>query len=220
MSVIPESTTESQRKGIVNTILMSLAIIAMVLVLFLNKMLSPRVMTIDELHANGAILFDQSRTLPAFTLTTHNNDIFTSESLKGKWNVLFFGFSHCPEICPTTLATLAQVYQQLDKKTRAQTRIIMVSVDPARDTPEALATYVKKFHSDFLGVTGNFTDILRLSRNINVAFNKITTEDDYTMDHSMHIVLVDPRGHYVGFIKPPFEVARLKTVYRSVVKLF
>src|SRR5690606_22138642 len=108
-------------------------------------------------------------------------EIFTEKNLQGKWTLMFFGFTHCPDICPTTLAKLAQVYKQLDTDLQKQTQVVMVSVDPARDTQEKLAEYMPYFNEDFIGVTGEFTEILKFSRNVNAVFNKVVTGDDYTV---------------------------------------
>lgn len=210
--------TPLQKKGIIKTIIVLLVIMAVFFSLFLHKLFSPRVMSPEELQINGAIVFDSPRIIKPFELQSHDGKVFTNENLTGHWTLMFFGFTHCPDICPTTLAKLAQVYKQLDKDVQRQTQIVMVSVDPARDSVEKLAEYVPYFQPEFVGVTGEFTEILTFSRNVNVVFNKVKLEgDDYTVDHSGNIVLINPDGHYHGFLKPPFELARLKTTYSSIV---
>lgn len=209
-----------QKKGVIKTIIVLLVIIVVFLTLFLNKMFSPRIMSVEELRINGAFVFDAPRIIKPFQLNNHLGENFSNEDFKGKWTLLFFGFTHCPDICPTTLAKLAQVYEHLDKDIRKQTQIVLVTVDPARDTEEKLAEYVPFFNKDFVGVTGDFVEILKFSRNVNVVFNKVVTNDDYTVDHSGNIVLVNPDGHYHGFFKPPFELAKLKTTFSSIVTTF
>lgn len=206
-----------QRKGIVKTIVALVVVIFLILAGFMHKMLSPRIMSQEELQINGAIIFDAPRIIKDFSLTDHHGQHFDLQNLQGKWTLMFFGFTHCPDICPMTLAKLAQVYKQLNENLQQQTQIVMVSVDPARDTQEKLAEYMPYFNEEFIGVTGEFTEILKFSRNVNAVFNKVITGDDYTVDHSGNIVLINPDGHYQGFFKPPFELARLKTVYISVV---
>lgn len=213
------NTQEQQKKGIIKTIVVLVIIICLILAGFMHKMLSPRIMSQEELYVNGAILFDAPRIIKSFNLVDQKGEGFTEKNLQGKWTLMFFGFTHCPDICPTTLAKLAQVYKQLDADLQKQTQVVMVSVDPARDTQEKLAEYMPYFNQDFIGVTGEFTEILKFSRNVNAVFNKVVTGDDYTVDHSGNIVLINPDGHYQGFIKPPFEIARLKTVYVSTTKI-
>lgn len=211
-------TTSIQRKGIIKTIIILVVVMLVFLALFLNKLFSPRIMSPEELHINGAIVFDNPRIIKPFELLSHDGGAFTNQNLEGHWTLMFFGFTHCPDICPTTLAKLAQVYKQLDKDVRKKTQVVMVSVDPARDSVEKLSEYVPYFHEDFIGVTGEFTEILKFSRNVNAVFNKVKTDNnDYTVDHSGNIVLINPDGHYQGFFKPPFELARLKTTFSSII---
>ena len=171
--------------------------------------------------ANGAIVFDKPRIIKPFELIDQNAQSFNLDQLTGKWTLMFFGFTSCPDICPATMAQLSQLYKKLDNDIAEQTQVILVSVDPVRDTPELLKTYVSHFQEGFVGLTGEFLNVKRLSDNLNVAFNKVTLDgDDYTIDHSGNIVLINPYGHYHGFFKPPFELARLKLTYQSVVSSF
>jgi protein SCO1/2 len=209
-----------QRRNILRTIWILLAFIAVVIGLFLHKFLSPRVLSPQELALNGAVVFDKPRIIPPFELVDQKGAPFTLERLQGKWSLVFFGFTTCPDICPTTLATLSQWYKTLDKDIQAETQVIMVTVDPARDTPEKLSTYMQHFDKDFIGVTGEFLAIKTLTDQLNVAFNKVTLETDYTVDHSAHLVLLNPYGHYHGIFKPPFQLGQLKTTYQSIVTSF
>jgi protein SCO1/2 len=209
-----------QRRNILRTIWILLAFIAVVIGLFLHKFLSPRVLSPQELALNGAVVFDKPRIIPPFELVDQKGAPFTLERLQGKWSLVFFGFTTCPDICPTTLATLSQWYKTLDKDIQAETQVIMVTVDPARDTSEKLAAYMQHFDKDFIGVTGEFLAIKTLTDQLNVAFNKVTLETDYTVDHSAHLVLLNPYGHYHGIFKPPFQLGQLKTTYQSIVTSF
>lgn len=206
-----------QKRGIWITVASIVVVIIVFFGLFLHKILSPRILSDAELRANGAFLFEQPRLIEDFQLVDHNGEAFTLEDLKGQWTIAFSGFTHCPDICPTTLATLGRVMDSLDDSVRQQTQVIMVSVDPARDTPEKLAEYVPYFHPEFVGVTGEFLQIMGLTRQLGVAFNKVTLEDDYTVDHTSNLALINPDGHYQAFYRPPFELARLKLVHQSIV---
>ena len=210
----------SQKRGIWFTVVGLVAIMSLFLGLFMHKLLSPRVLSSQELAANGAVAFEKPRVIKAFNLVDHNNKPFTLDQLKGKWTLLFFGFASCPDICPTTLAQLSRMMKTLDKDILAQTQVVLVSVDPVRDTPEVLKPYVTFFNPDFLGVTGDFVTIRSLADNLNAAFNKVKLDEDYTVDHSGNIVLINPYGHYAGFFRPPFELARLKVTYQSIVTVF
>lgn len=193
---------------------------ALFLGLTLNKLLSPRVLSEQELAANGAIAFAKPRIIKPFELVTHRGEAFTLEDLQGQWTLVFFGFATCPDICPITLASLSRLQKALDENIAEQTQVLLVTVDPARDTPELLGPYVEHFNEEFTGVTGEFLQIKQLADNLNVAFNKVVTGEDYTVDHSANIVLINPYGHYAGFFRPPFELARLKLTYQSIVTAF
>ena len=210
-----------QQRRILFTVGGLLVFIALVVMLFLNKFLSPRVMSPQELAVNGAVVFEKPRIIPPFELVDHRGKAFTLERLQGKWTVIFFGFTTCPDICPTTLATLSQWYKKLDDDIRAETQVVMLSVDPGRDTPDKLAAYMSHFDENFVGVTGEFLPIKTLSDQLNVAFNKVMLgESDYTVDHSSHLVLINPYGHYHGIFKAPFQLGQLKTTYQSIVSQF
>ncbi|VUD64118.1 hypothetical protein TDB9533_03249 [Thalassocella blandensis] len=214
------NTSAEQRRGIAITVISIVAVMTLFITGFVYKITSPRVMSAEELRANGAIMFDNPRIIKDFSLLNHQGEAFTLADIQGKWSLIYFGFSHCPDICPTTLAKLNQVVGQLDPDIAKQTQVLMVSLDPARDTPDILAQYVPFFNPDFIGVSGEFLEILKFSRNVNVAFSKVKLEDDYTIDHTGNLVLINPKGHYHGFFKPPFELARLKTTYQSIVSQF
>lgn len=209
--------TPSQRRGIVKTVTVLVMLMLVFVGGFFYKIVQPRVMSPIELRANGAIVFDNPRIIEPFSLIDHNGKSFNLNNLENQWTLMFFGFTHCPDICPVTLAKLAQVYKKLNSDIAARTQVVLVSVDPARDTAENMAQYVTHFNPDFIGVTGDFLQIMQLTQNLNVAFRKVVLDDDYTVDHTGNIVVVNPQGHYHAFIKPPFELARLISVYQSMV---
>ncbi len=193
-----------------------LLFIAVILLSFVNRIQQPRVMSSTEMQINGLYVFDTPRDPGAFTLIDHKGESFTKESLKGQWTLLFFGFTHCPDICPTTLSFLAKLKQELATTEAADTQVVMVTVDPARDTPEVLAAYIPYFDPEFTGVTGDFIKILSFARSFNAPFRKVTAADGtYELDHSANVVLVNPRGDYHGFFKAPLDLAKVKVTYRS-----
>ena len=206
-----------QQRGIWITVASILAVITLFMALFLNKLLSPRILSQQELQVNGAIVFDNPRIINEFSLINHDGAPFTLADLKGHWTLVYFGFTRCPDICPTTLMDLNRLLNNLDADIAQKTKVVMVSADPARDTPELLKPYVQHFNTQFTGVTGEFVETMKLAQNLNVAFNKVVMGDDYTIDHTGNLILVNPKGHYHGFFKPPFyELARLKITYSSI----
>nr|WP_084591654.1 SCO family protein [Gilvimarinus agarilyticus] len=190
------------------------------LTLLINKLTTPRIMSADELRLNGAIVFDTPRRFDDFTLLNHKGEPFTRDDFVGQWSLVFFGFTHCPDICPTTMAELDRLVSKLPDDIADDTQVVLVSLDPARDTPDVLSEYVGYFDPEFIGVTGDFLTLRRFANQVNVAFNKVTIGDDYTVDHSGNIVLINPRGDYHGFFKPPFELAKLKATYSSIQQSF
>ncbi len=212
-------TPAKQKRGIKVTIIVIAVFITLVLIGFFNKITTPRQLSDIELRVNGAFVFDNPRMFKPFSLLDHKGEAFEPASLEGKWSMVFFGFTNCPDVCPTTMATLAKLMNNLDQDVLDETQVVLVSVDPARDTPEVLAEYVPYFNPDFIGVTGEFIGIKRLAIQLNVAFAKVVTDQEkgeYTVDHGATVALINPRGHYHAFFKPPLDPARLKLTYSSI----
>lgn len=199
------------QKNIQKTIFVLLLIIAASVGLFVNKMLQTPTLTKEQLKEKGVFLFEQPRLVKDFELLNHKGEKISKADLTGKWSLVFFGFTHCPDICPATLAVLNQMLKDMDAELKQNLQIILVSVDPARDTPEVLGQYVNYFNPEFKGITGGFLTILSFSGNLNAAFRKVPLDTGYTVDHSGNIFLLNPRGDYVGFFKPPFQPAELAT---------
>jgi protein SCO1/2 len=142
-----------------------------------------------------------------FELTDTNGHAFTRHDLAGAPTLVFFGFTHCPDVCPTTLLKLAQVRR---RAAIAGLRVLFISVDPQRDTPSVLGQYVHAFDPQFQGLTGDAATIARLAANFGVAVNRVELPGgDYTMDHSAVVFALDDSAHIAAIFTPPFEVASL-----------
>lgn len=211
----------SQKSGIYKTVFLALGIAVLSLGLFINKILSEPVLNADQLKERGVFLFEPPRLVKDFQLLNHRGEKVSKESLQGKWSLVFFGFTHCPDVCPTTLAMLNKVMGKIkDPEILQTTQVILVTVDPARDTVESLGEYVPYFNSQFIGLTGDFLQILSFAGNLNAAFVKVPLENgNYTMDHSANVFLLNDRGDFQGFIKPPFKAVDFATNYTSARKL-
>ncbi len=222
MTDTPEDNFDlaSRQRGIRNTVIILLLIVATVIGLIVHKVTKPRILDQMELRAQDAIVFDTPRRFSDFELIDDQGEPFTREDLQGKWSLLFFGFTQCPDICPLTLLDLSRLMPALPQEIADNTQVILVSLDPARDTPEVLAEYVAAFNRDFIGVTGEFLTLRRFANELNVAFAKVTQGEDYTVDHSGNIVIINPMGDYHGFFKPPFSVEKLQLTFTSVVRGF
>lgn len=128
-----------------------------------------------------------------FRLTDHNGKPRTLADFRGKAVVLFFGYTHCPDVCPTTLADLAQVMRLLGKDAE-RVQVLFVTVDPERDKPEMLAQYVPAFHPSFLALYGDVQATAQAARAFDVTYQKQPTTSGYNMDHSAGTFLIDPAG--------------------------
>lgn len=211
----------STRKGVRWTIAGVLLFMTVVVTSFIHRVGEPRIMSLAETRANGLFLFDTPRDPGEFSLIDHHGSPFTREDLIDQWTLIFFGFTHCPDICPTTMAELAELKAQLVGTEASDARVVMLSVDPARDTPERLAQYASYFHTDFIGVTGDFTDILSFAQRLNAPFRKVSEPDGaYQMEHSANVMLMNPRGDYHGFFRAPLDIPKMRVTLRSTQYLW
>lgn len=139
-----------------------------------------------------------------FQLTDQNGRPISDADLRGKPFLVFFGFTHCPDICPTTLFEVSEVMRQLGKDAD-RTAALFISVDPERDTPEIMKDYLTSFDPHLRGVTGAPEKIAAVAKEYRVYYKKVpTTGDDYTMDHTAIVYLMDKNGHFVE----PFNMRR------------
>ncbi len=155
----------------------------------------------------AGLLWPDPPVLGPFTLLDVDGKPFTKQEFLGHWTLVFFGFTNCPDICPTTLSTLNQVYEQMrgnaDLFSRLQ--VLFVSVDPERDSSDILRSYIHYFNNAFIGATADKENLQRLTRQFGVLFLKVEIpgETSYSMDHSGSILLVDPNARFVGLFSLP-----------------
>jgi protein SCO1/2 len=167
-----------------------------------------------------ATWFQAPRPLPSFALVDQAGRPFGPERFRGHWTFLFFGFVNCPDVCPTTLATLAQARRTLgDMPAGRVPAVVFTSVDPGRDVPATLARYVRHFDASFTGVTGSKAAIESLTRALGVAvmFGAPDDNGNYTVDHSTGVFLVDPEARIAAMFGVPHEAAVLARDYRRIV---
>jgi len=194
------------------TVFILVALVALVLGLTVNKVLSGKgqgdpTALIDA----GIILLPQSRTLPAVKMLDQDGQPVVIDELKGKWSLLFFGYTFCPDICPTTLAQLRQIKSELPKEAVDQLQVILVSVDPNRDTPQQLKQYLGYFDKDFKGLTAaSVEDLQKLANAVSIPFIPAdTSKPNYTVDHSGNLAVIGPDGTQRGFIRAPLNNQKL-----------
>jgi protein SCO1/2 len=156
----------------------------------------------------------QARSIGSFSLTDDQGKAFTEQRLSGAPTLVFFGFTHCPDVCPTTLVTLAEVKRAAPMP---GLRVLFVSVDPARDTPAVLGRYVRAFDPGFTGLTGSERAIGELAARLGVAYERVDLPGgDYTMDHSAALFLLDATGRNVAIFTAPFAAASLIADLRRI----
>ena len=162
-------------------------------------------------------LFDQPRELPSFSLQQSDGTQLVPGELKGHWTLVFLGFTHCPDVCPTTLAQLAQAQKQwaaLPDSTRP--RVLFVSVDPERDSPDAIGEYAHGFDRDTLAATTDVPALESFARSLSMVFAKVPApagapSDQYSIDHSASIAVLDPQARMAGVIMPPLDPRAVAT---------
>lgn len=159
-----------------------------------------------------AVMYPSPQTIGDFSLTQANGKPLTQADLRGRWTLAFFGFTHCPDVCPNTLAVFKQVWTELPAEGKAKKLSFdFISVDPERDTPEQLQSYVSYFHKDFVAATGSHEELGKLTRSLGLLYARASgSETNYSVDHSAAVVLIDPQGRRAGLFRPPFEAGAIK----------
>ncbi|MCH2338428.1 SCO family protein [Pseudomonas sp. NPDC047963] len=203
------------------TVFILVALVALVIGLTVYKVLNTeqQLDTADLLDA-GIVMLPQGRDVPNLTLTNQNGEPVSLKSLEGRWNLLFFGYTFCPDICPATLAELRQLRTKLPEDARQRMQPILVSVDPERDTPAQLKKYLEYFGAEFIGLTGSLDDIQTLANAAGVPFIPAdTSKDNYTVDHGGNLALIGPDGRLRGFVRAPLRTEKLAEQLPAVLAL-
>lgn len=210
--------TPEQKRNIRSTVLGVLGLMVILVGGFFFAFTRTPVLTTEQLRENGLVMFESARQLPEFSLLNEQGESFGREQLAGNWSLVFFGYTYCPDICPVTMSLLKQVYTALTPELQADTRVLLASVDPARDTAAKLAEYTAYFHPDFGGLTGDFLEMHRFATALNTPFRKVPGqgEEGYLVDHSGNVALLDENGHYRGFFKAPLDADKMVLTYSSV----
>ncbi len=164
---------------------------------------------LDPASLKAVRLFPAPRALPAFSLQESDGSTLTPDELAGRWTLVFLGFTHCPDVCPTTLTELAQAQKAWEVLPEARRpRVLFVSVDPERDSPAQTGEYARYFHPATLAATAQEPALQDFASALGMVYMKVPVEGgDYTMDHSSAVVVIDPMGRQAGLIRPPLVPA-------------
>ena len=177
-------------------------------------MMKPKAVSIES-----GTLLHQPRELQAIPLTGIDHQSFTKAQLQGRWTLVFVGFTTCPDVCPTTLTMMKSVMTDLGPLASA-VQMMLLSVDPERDTPEKLKSYVQYFDPRFIGATGPTSELDKLGRAMSFVYTKVpgATPETYTMDHSTALMLINPEAQLAGFFTPPFRHDALAADLAALIK--
>lgn len=167
----------------------------------------------------GIIILPKSRELPALQLASTTGQHINTQALTDTWSLIFFGYTFCPDICPTTLAELRQLKKLLPEEVKSKLQVLMVSVDPNRDSTEQLQLYLHYFDPEFIGLTGELSDIQTFSNALSIPFIPgDTSKPRYTVDHSGNLAIISPDGRQHGFIRAPLDIEKLAAQLPHVIR--
>ncbi|WAJ69943.1 SCO family protein [Catenovulum adriaticum] len=161
-------------------------------------------------------IFQPSRKISEFELSTSNRDGLNLSGLKNHWSIVFLGYTYCPDICPTTLTDLAHIYPQLTKQVN-NAQVVFISADPKRDTKQQLSQYIRFFNADFIAATGPHQHLLPFTRELGLIYSLTGEGEDYLVNHSAALVVVNPKGELVARIKPDFSTTPAKVNYQTLI---
>lgn len=165
------------------------------------------------------LLLARERSIPELALVDEQGEPFSKDSLRGRWHLLFFGFTACPDVCPTTLSDMRRLFRQLEPDVRERLQLVLVTADPARDTPEALRTYLGYYRAGFKGLTGELAQLQALSSTLGLPFVPAPkTLSNYNVSHSSNIAIVDPDGKLRGHIRAPLKLEGLRQALPALVE--
>lgn len=168
-----------------------------------------------NIELESGTLLPAPEELSPFDLVDLENKPFTKQNLKGKWSVLFFGFTQCPMLCPTTLSMLNKMYNKLAAShIKPMPQVVFISVDPDRDSTKSIADYLGSFNKHFVGATGSKVELTKLAKHLNILFMKVAKKNakdanDYVIDHSGTLLLVNPDAKLTAVFSTPHDAIKL-----------
>jgi len=167
----------------------------------------------------GVMWFPKPLPVSDFEFVTQHGKTISNKDLTDRWKLVFFGYTFCPDICPTTLADLSRSWKKLAPEIQEKLQVILVSVDPERDSPESMKPYMEYFNPAFLAFTGNQQSLATITPELHAFYAKVEREEGmaYLMDHTANIALVGPDWQYYGYIAPPHWPKRMVPLLENLV---
>lgn len=216
-----EALQVKQQRAVYQTVAVLLVVVALVVAAIVLKFVNAKPDLKQMLANQNTLMFETPRLLPEVALTNHDGSSFSIEQFKGQWSLVNFGYTYCPDICPTNMADMNIAYKQLAAEGLAeQFKFWMVTVDPQRDTPEQLALYVPYFNEDFIGLTGAADQIATLATQMSAVYYQEGTGEGYTVAHSDNYAIVDPNGHFVAMIRPPHKPDAIAAALKAMQQYY
>ena len=169
--------------------------------------------SINLAQPEHSLYYKEPRVIKPFQFEDHHGEIFNNENLANKWSVVFFGYTSCPDVCPTTLQELNFAYDEL-KIASKDVQILLVSVDPVRDTTKKLAQYISYFNNEFIALRAGHSVLFPFARNMGLMYSITdgSKGEGYLVDHSASIVLINPEGKIAAIFKPEHELGELPII--------
>lgn len=174
---------------------------------------------VTSANSNEALIFPDARDIKPFTLITADNQKFSLDNFKDHWTLVFFGFTHCASICPTTLSMISKTYSDLQRE-YPSLQVVLVSLDPDRDTPSVVTQYAQSYNSAFVGVTGKLEELRKLQSQLGIYSERTpnTTDGNYQIEHTSSIMLINPKGQWAGMFKFGMNPTEFRQVFMESVK--
>lgn len=227
--------TQQRKTALIAFLAVDVLVVIALIVLFQLRAERENEVALREI---GVTIYPEARMLSDFRLLDQQGEFFTKADLQGHWNLVFFGFTHCPDICPLTMAELSQFYTGLDYNQDVKPRVFLVTVDPGQDNPESMAAYLANYNEEFIGLSGDPEQIAQLAGELFVGFgdavksevaatshghagsqtNNDMAQDSYLIEHSAHIAVINPQGDYYAVMRAPHRDQDLVKAFRELVK--
>lgn len=208
-------------KGTTLTVVILLALASLFAGVYISQNLHfKKKINVAEFH--GTYL-ENPRTINNFSLTGTDQKVFNNSSLQGRWTLVFFGFTNCGYLCPTTMAELGKMYRILEGKgVKNLPQVVMISIDPQRDNIDKLGNYVTAFHKSFYGARGEEDSIKLMTHEMGIAYAKVANKDstdpqNYDIQHSGAVMLFNPQGELNAFFTTPHQADMLAKDYILLV---